>query len=118
MRRINPHQRSRRGPIARPFTMLVLLVPLVVGCGESTSGGPPTAVTNSSPSAACAKLTGCNQCFIDQTGQCIAAEACEPRLSADAAICINGLNGCNPTSLGDCLFLGCQGTDATGECQS
>jgi hypothetical protein len=76
-----------------------------------------TSTPNAGAGAACAKLADCGQCFIDSNGQCIANEACAARLSGDAATCVNSTTGCDATGLGDCLFLGCQGTDATGECQ-
>lgn len=78
---------------------------------------PTPTVPNSSAAVACQKLTGCGQCFINSTGQCIADDDCTGRLSADAAICVNGISGCDATTLGDCLFLGCDGSDATGSCQ-
>lgn len=86
-----------------------------------TQTPPPTSTAtrtpNDSAASACAKLANCQQCFSDENGQCIANEACASRLSGDAAICINSSAGCDATALGDCLFLGCQGNDATGECQ-
>jgi hypothetical protein len=54
---------------------------------------------------------------VDQNGSCITTAACAGRLAADAAICINAIDGCDPSALGDCLFLGCDGNDASGECQ-
>jgi hypothetical protein len=33
------------------------------------------------------------------------------------ALCINAGSACSPDTLGDCLFPGCDGSDATGECQ-
>jgi hypothetical protein len=86
-----------------------------------TSTPPPTQTPTTAPNpnamAACAKLAGCNQCITNSTGQCITPEACVQRLSSDTAICINGTVGCGATALGDCLFFGCQGNDAGGECQ-
>jgi hypothetical protein len=76
----------------------------------------PTAAPNGNASAACQKLAGCDQCFSNQYGNCLGTAECAPRLSADVAICINGLTGCDQQALGDCLFLGCNGDDATGEC--
>jgi len=72
---------------------------------------------NTNASAACQKLTTCGQCFADQNGQCLGNTTCAGRVAADAAACINAVNGCDPTALGDCLFLGCDGADASGECQ-
>jgi len=109
---------------------------LAVGCGEheSTRAGVPTTTVTSMPTpmrtatptatppssgaeAACAKLAGCAQCFINQTGQCMSNADCAQRLSADVAICINGVSGCDQSTLGDCLFPGCDGNDPTGDCQ-
>jgi len=72
---------------------------------------------NTSASAACQKLTTCGQCFADQNGQCLGTTTCAGRVAADAAACINAVIGCDATALGDCLFLGCDGADASGECQ-
>jgi hypothetical protein len=87
---------------------------------SATATPPPTQTATTAPNpdalAACSRLAGCNQCFTNSTGTCIEPEACAQRLSADAAICINGAADCDATALGDCLFLGCQGIDATGEC--
>lgn len=80
----------------------------------------PTATAtagNGNASAACEKLVACGQCFADFTGTCISTAACAARLSADVATCINGVGGCNQTALGDCLFLGCDGSDPSGDCQ-
>ena len=77
----------------------------------------PTTAPNDDANAACTKLAGCDQCLANFTGRCLATEDCAARLSADAAICINTVAGCDQNALGDCLFLGCDGTDATGECQ-
>jgi hypothetical protein len=63
------------------------------------------------------KLAGCAQCFINSTGQCLTTDDCAQRLSADVAICINAVTGCSAATLGDCLFLGCDGNDPSGECQ-
>lgn len=72
---------------------------------------------NTSANAACQKLTTCGQCFADQNGQCLGNTTCAGRVAADVAACINAVIGCDPTALGDCLFLGCDGADASGECQ-
>jgi hypothetical protein len=89
----------------------------------TTATQPPTAASTATPtpnaasSAACDKLVQCGQCFINATGQCISTDACAGRVATDVAVCINGVNGCDPNTLGDCLFPGCDGNDATGECQ-
>jgi hypothetical protein len=72
---------------------------------------------NGNAQAACDKLARCGQCFTNSTGTCIPTDACADRLSADVAICINAGSACTPDTLGDCLFLGCDGTDATGDCE-
>lgn len=77
----------------------------------------PTTAANADASAACEKLAGCDQCLANFTGRCLRTADCAPRLSADVAICINGVTGCNQSALGDCLFLGCDGNDPSGECQ-
>jgi hypothetical protein len=76
----------------------------------------PTGAPNPDLAAACQTLAACGECFINQYGNCVSAADCVARLSADAAICINGQSGCDQASLGDCLFLGCDGSDATAEC--
>lgn len=118
------------------FTPVALLAMLLVGCGGDGGGGRPAtatptappatatprptataAVPNPSADAACEALTRCGQCFANQTGNCLDTAACAQRLAADVAICINGVGSCDQTALGDCLFLGCDGTDPSGECQ-
>jgi hypothetical protein len=81
----------------------------------NTVGATPT--MNADANAACQKLVRCGQCFSDSTGNCISTAACAARLSADVALCINAGSACSPDMLGDCVFLGCDGSDATGECE-
>jgi hypothetical protein len=140
---IRPHlqQRSRCVLIAARFAILAVAATPAVGCGDDNDGArrtptpnsPAVATTtatrtpapatptitppNASASAACTKLVGCQQCFSNATGQCIGTEECAGRLSGDVAICINGVGGCDQTALGGCLFFGCDGNDASGECQ-
>ena len=87
----------------------------------ATATPPPATATatppNASAQAACAKLERCGQCFTNSTGSCIATDACAQRLAADVAICINAGAACTADMLGDCLFPGCDGADASGECQ-
>lgn len=140
MTRTHPYQRSRYG--VRWLAIVALPAALAAGCGDGgddprsaptpartatpaptrtlTPTPIPTAtptMVNTSASAACDKLAGCDQCFINQTGQCISTSGCAERLSADVAVCINGVSGCDPATLGDCLFPGCDGNDPTGQCQ-
>lgn len=139
------HHPTRGARIASRLAVLVLPAMLAMGCSDDSDGPPaatatpttlatatatrpaatstpvpaatltPTGAPNASVNAACQKLAGCEQCFSNQYGNCLGTEECAPRLSADVAICINALTGCDQQALGDCLFLGCTG-DATGEC--
>jgi len=81
------------------------------------TAAPTPTMGNTSASAACEKLVRCGQCFSDSTGSCITTAACAERLSADVVLCLNAGAACSPDMLGDCLFLGCDGADATAECQ-
>lgn len=133
------NRRSRPGGMARWLVALALPAALAIGCGDSDDGprpatptatrpaatatatSPPATATptppNASAQAACEKLARCGQCFTNSTGRCIGAEACAQRLAGDVAICINAGAACTPDMLGDCLFPGCDGADAGGECQ-
>ena len=88
---------------------------------NATATAPNATVTptppNASAQAACAKLERCGQCFTNSTGSCIGTDACAARLGSDVAICINAGAACTADMLGDCLFLGCDGMDANGDCQ-
>ena len=136
---ITSDPRSRHGGMARWLVALALPVALAVGCGDSnntphtatptathpaataTATSPPATATatppNASAQAACAKIERCGQCFTNSTGSCITTDACAQRLAADVAICINAGSACTADMLGDCLFLGCDGADASGDCQ-
>jgi len=136
MTRTDPYP-GRRAAAHCWLAVFILPLLVAVGCGGDDDAPPPAAPTsspsrtstptavpsptptmpNASASAACQKLEGCDQCFINSTGQCINTSDCAARLGADAAICINGATGCDPNGLGDCLFLGCDGNDPTGECE-
>ena len=137
--------RSRCAPLTARLVLVALAGAIVASCGgdDHHGGHTPTAVpatgtaTARSPSAAtstpaatrtatppsasagtaCTKLAGCNQCMTNFYGACLSTGDCAARLSADAAVCINGVTGCDPSTLGNCLFLGCDGADASGECQ-
>ena len=128
------NRRTRRWLVA-----LALPAAVVVGCGAGDDGpraatptatrpaatatatAPPATATPTPPDAsaraACEKLARCGQCFTNSTGRCIATEACAQRLAADVALCINAGAACTDDMLGDCLFPGCDGADASGECQ-
>jgi hypothetical protein len=140
IRRYTQH-RSRSAPLAARLVIVAIAGALVVSCGDDDNGGgrtptaapatntatrtvtPTVAATrtatppNDNAGAACTKLASCNQCMTSFFGSCLSTDDCAARLSADAAICINAAIGCDATALGDCLFLGCDGSDATGECQ-
>lgn len=135
MQRLKPSPPTRPGLFIKWLALLILPVALI-GCSDSDHFGPvptPTAVQSTptvaraatpsptpptaSARLACQKLAGCGQCFSDQTGQCISTDACAQRLGDDVTICINHIDGCSGDMLGDCVFPGCQGTDAGGECQ-
>ena len=123
---------TNRVVITGRLAVVILFVALLAGCSDDDSPPPPaptvtatvappatqtpTPSGNADLGAACQKLAGCDQCFTNQYGRCLGNDDCVQRLSADTAICINALSGCNQQALGDCLFLGCNGTDATGEC--
>jgi hypothetical protein len=66
--------------------------------------------------AACQKLATCSQCFMNDRGVCVEPIQCAGRLTEDEARCISAAGGCNATTLGDCLTVGCGG-DGTGECE-
>ncbi len=143
MNPINSAARRRRGALVRWAVVLAFPAALIAGCGDDGSGGPqatqppatatapppsatptpvntaaPTATAvNTSAGAACEKLARCGQCFSDSTGHCIATAACAQRLATDVVLCINAGTACGADMLGDCLFPGCDGTDASGECQ-
>lgn len=95
--------------------------PATATAPPATATAPPATATPTPPDAstqaACEKLARCGQCFTNSTGRCIATDACAQRLAADVAICINAGAACTPDMLGDCLFPGCDGADAGGECQ-
>lgn len=141
MIRCYTQHRSRCAPLAARLVILAVAGVIVVGCGNDDNGGKrtptpvpatstatrtasptPAATSTATPpsgdaSAACTKLAGCNQCMTSFYGSCLSTDDCAARLSADAATCINRAIGCDPSALGDCLFLGCDGNDASGECQ-
>ncbi|MDX2170149.1 MAG: hypothetical protein SF182_23965 [Deltaproteobacteria bacterium] len=147
MTRMHSTPMGRRARWSHWAVVLALPMTLaVVGCGDDGDGGmkaatptatrPPATATATSPpatatpappsptptmnadaAAACQKLARCGQCFSDSTGNCITSAACAARLSADVARCINAGSACSPDMLGDCVFLGCDGRDASGECQ-
>jgi hypothetical protein len=106
----------------RPATTATATSPPATATATSppaTATPPPATATppNASAQAACAKLERCGQCFTNSTGSCLATDACAQRLAADVAICINAGAACTADMLGDCLFLGCDGADASGDCQ-
>lgn len=143
MTRTSPYPRCRRGLLRSWLAVLVLPVALIAGCGDNNDNEGtlvPTAIPTSAPtrtvtltpirtatptltptaggvSAACQKLNGCDQCFINERGVCISAEACAARVSADVARCINAVSGCSQGTLGDCLPVGCDASDSAGECE-
>lgn len=106
---------------ARTSTPTAIVPTATVPAPTATRTAPPTSTPTTAPNtdamAACTKLVSCKQCMIDSTGQCIPNESCAQRLNDDSAICINNVAGCDGTTLGDCLFFGCDGSDASGECQ-
>ena len=111
---------GKRTPTAVPATSTATRTATPVA--TSTASATPAATSTATPpsadaSAACTKLTGCNQCMTNFYGSCLSTGDCAARLSADAAICINRAIGCDPSALGDCLFFGCDGSNASGECQ-
>lgn len=133
MKRTIPYK-GRHGLLRYWLPVLVLPVALIAGCGDSDNPIPPapTATSTSVPtrtvtptrtptasgvSAACQKLSTCDQCFINERGVCIGAEACAARLSGDVAGCINAVTGCSQGALGDCLPLGCDAGDSEGDCE-
>lgn len=138
MNRTHPYQNKRFGGLGRWLAIAILPAMLIAGCGSSDDNPPaptPTSVAtrtltatpvrtatptptvvNTSAAAACDKLESCKQCFTNSTGRCIPSADCAARVGADVAACINGTQGCGATALGDCLFPGCQGNDASGPC--
>jgi hypothetical protein len=133
MRRTNPYTKGRLGALRRWLPILVLPTVLIVGCSDDDHGRPvPTATATRTPArtatptstptigalnAACQKLSGCDQCFINERGVCISTEACAAHLTTDAAHCINAVTDCSQGALGDCMAPGCDGGDSTGECE-
>jgi len=113
---------GKRTPTAVPptstATRTVTSTPLPTNTVTPTAAATSTATPPSADaSAACTKLVSCNQCMTNFYGSCLSTGDCATRLSADAAICINGAIGCDASALGNCLFLGCDGSNASGECQ-
>lgn len=98
-----------------PMATATAAPPTATATPVHTVGATPT--MNADAGAACQKLVRCGQCFSDSTGNCITTAACAARLSGDVARCINAGSACSPSMLDDCVFPGCDGTDATGECE-